>query len=75
MRTLSPNRLAFSALQEFGEIYLPDNLVTSENSHDFKVLKLKTLLSIIAIITEDKITEIFCTADDFRRFFDKQMLK
>lgn len=75
MRTPSPNKLAFSALHELGEIYLPDNLVTSENSHDFKVLKLKILLSIIAIITEDKITEIFCTADDFRRFFDKQILK
>ena len=28
-----------------------------------------------AMITEDKITELFCMADDFCRFFDDMMAK
>ena len=40
------------------------NLVISENCCNFKVLKIKSLQTIIAMITEDKVTEIFCIADD-----------
>ena len=28
-----------------------------------------------AMITEDKVTEIFCVADDFCKVFDAQMVK
>ena len=34
------------------------------------MLKYKVLQTIIAIITEDKVTELFCIADDFCKFFD-----
>jgi len=33
------------------------------------VLNYKVLQTIIAMITEDKVTEIFCIADDFCNFF------
>jgi len=36
-----------------------------ENYCKFNVLKIKTLQTIITMITEDKVTEIFCIADDF----------
>ncbi|MCI7313866.1 MAG: IS982 family transposase, partial [Prevotella sp.] len=42
----------------------------SENCCNFKVLKIKSLQTIIAMITEDKVTEIFCIADDFCKVFD-----
>lgn len=48
-------------------------MVISENSSNFKVLKNKSLQTIIAMITEDKVTEIFCIADDFCKVFDAQM--
>lgn len=51
------------------------NLVISENCCNFKVLKIKSLQTIIAMITEDKVTEIFCIADDFCKVFDAQMEK
>ena len=35
-------------------------MVISENCCNFKVLKIKSLQTIIAMITEDKVTEIFC---------------
>ena len=47
----------------------------SENYCNFNVLKIKSLQTIIAIITEDKVTEIFCIADDFCKVFDAQMGK
>ena len=50
-------------------------MVISENSCNFIVLKLKELQTIIAMITEDKVTEIFCMADDFCKFFDTMMSK
>ena len=37
---------------------------------NFKVLIYKQLQTKIAMITEDKVTEIFCMADDFCKFFD-----
>ena len=43
---------------------MSENLVISENCYNFKVLKIKSLQTIIAMITEDKVTEIFCMADD-----------
>ena len=46
------------------------NLVISENCCNFIVLKIKELQTIIAMITEDKVTEIFFMADDFCKFFD-----
>ena len=52
-----------------------ENLVISENCCTFKVLKLKEIQTIIAIITEDKVTELFCIADDFCKFFDAMMEK
>ena len=50
-------------------------MVISENCYNFKVLKIKSLQTIIAMITEDKVTEIFCIADDFCKVFDAQMEK
>ena len=47
----------------------------SENCCNFNVLKINTLQTIVAIITEDKIIEIFCVADDFSKFFDAMMEK
>ena len=52
-----------------------ENLVISENCCNFIVLKYKELQTIIAIITEDKVTELFCMADDFCKFFDAMMEK
>ena len=50
-------------------------MVISENCCNFIVLKYKELQTIIAIITEDKVTELFCMADDFCKFFDAIMEK
>ena len=50
-------------------------MVISENCCNFNVLKIKSLQTIIDIITEDKVTEIFCIADDFCKVFDAQMGK
>ena len=47
----------------------------SENCCNFIVLKYKELQTIIAIITEDKVKELFCMADDFCKFFDAIMEK
>ena len=46
------------------------NLVISEICCNFKELIYKQLQTKIAMITEDKVTEIFCLADDFCKFFD-----
>ena len=54
---------------------MPVNLVISENCCNFIVLKYKELQTIIAMITEDKVTELFCMADDFCKFFDAMMEK
>lgn len=47
----------------------------NENCCNFIVLKYKDLQTIIAMITEDKVTELFCMADDFCKFFDAMMKK
>ena len=47
----------------------------SENYCNFIVLKYKKLQTTIAMITEDKVIEIFCMADDFCKFFDAMMAK
>ena len=52
-----------------------EDLVISENYCNFIVLKYKDLQTIIAMITEDKVTELFCMADDFCKFFDAMMKK
>lgn len=52
-----------------------EDLVISENHCNFIVLKYKDLQTIIAMITEDKVTELFCMADDFCKFFDAMMKK
>lgn len=52
-----------------------EDLVISENCCNFIVLKYKDLETIIAMITEDKVTELFCMADDFCKFFDAMMKK
>ena len=52
-----------------------EDLVISENYCNFIVLKHKDLQTIIAMITEDKVTELFCMADDFCKFFDAMMKK
>ena len=54
---------------------MPEKLVISENCCNFIVLNYKELQTIIAMITEDKVTELFCMADDFCKFFDAQMRK
>ena len=48
-------------------------MVISENCCNFIVSKYKVLQTIIAMITEDKVTELFCIADDFCKFFDDIM--
>ena len=50
-------------------------MVISDNFCNFMVLKYKVLQTIIAMITEDKVTELFCIADDFCKFFDTMMSK
>ena len=45
-------------------------MVISKICCNFKVLIYKQLQTKIAMITEDKVTEIFCMADDFCKFFD-----
>ena len=50
-------------------------MVISENCCNFIVLKYKELQTIIAMITEDKVTEIFCIVDDFCKVFDAQMAR
>lgn len=52
-----------------------EDLVISENCCNFIVLKYKDLRTIIAMIIEDKVTELFCMADDFCKFFDAMMKK
>ena len=50
-------------------------MVISEICCNFIVSKYKVLQTIIAMITEDKVTELFCIADDFCKFFDAMMSK
>lgn len=50
-------------------------MVISENYCNFIVLNYKVLQTIIAMFTEDKVTEIFCMADDFCKFFDTMTAK
>ena len=50
-------------------------MVISEKCCNFIVLKYKELQTIIVMITEDKVTELFCIADDFCKFFDAMMEK
>ena len=52
---------------------MPEKLVISENCCNFIVLNYKELQTIIAMITEDKETELLCMADDFCKFLDAQM--
>lgn len=47
----------------------------SEICYNFIVLMYKALQTQIAMITEDKVTEIFCITDDFCNFFDAIMVK
>ena len=51
------------------------NLVISEIYCNFKELIYKQLQTKIAMITEDKVTEIFCMADNFCKFFDTMTAK
>ena len=51
------------------------NLVISKICCNFKVLIYKQLQTKIAMITEDKVTEIFCMADNFCKFFDTMTAK
>ena len=50
-------------------------MLISENCCNFIVLNYKVLQTIIAMLTEDKVTELFCIADDFCKFFDAMMEK
>ena len=50
-------------------------MVISENCCNFIVFNYKVLQTIIAMITDDKVTELFCMADDFCKFFDAMMEK
>ncbi len=40
------------------------------NCSNFILFYYKDLQTIIATITEDKVTELFCMADDFYKYFD-----
>ena len=50
-------------------------MVISENYCIFIVLKYKVLQTIIAMLTEDKVTELFFIADEFCKFFDCMMAR
>ena len=50
-------------------------MVISEIRCNFKGLINKQLQTKVAMITEDKVTEIFCMADDFCKFFDTMTAK
>ncbi len=50
-------------------------MVISENCYIFIVLNYKDLQTIIAMITESKVIELFCMADEFCKFFDAMMTK
>ena len=50
-------------------------MVISEICCNFKELTFKQLQTKIAMITEDKVTEIFCMADDFCKSFDAMTTK
>ena len=50
-------------------------MVISENYCNFIVLKYKVLQTIIAMLTEDKVTELFFIADEFCKFFDWMMAR
>ena len=50
-------------------------MVIIENCCNFIVLKNKVLQTIIAMITESKVIELFCMADDFCKFFDAMTVK
>ena len=50
-------------------------MVISKICCNFKVLIYKQLQTKIAMITEDKVTEIFCMVDDFCKFFDAMTAK
>ena len=43
--------------------------------YNFIVINYKDLQTIIAMLTADKISELFCMADDFCKFFDKMAAK
>ena len=50
-------------------------MVISENCCTFIVLKHKVVQTIIAMLTEDKVTGIFYMADEFCKFFDRMTKK
>lgn len=50
-------------------------MAISENYCIFIVLNYKEIQTIIAMLTADKVTELFCMADDFCKFFDKMTAK
>ena len=50
-------------------------MVISENCCNFIVLKYKVLQTIIAMLTEDKVKELFFIADEFCKFFDWMMAR
>lgn len=50
-------------------------LVISKNCCNFIVLNYKVLQTTIATITESKVIELVCMADDFCKFFDVMMTK
>ena len=50
-------------------------MVISETCRNFKMLIHIELQTKIAMITEAKVTEIFCMADDFCKFFDAMTAK
>ena len=50
-------------------------MVISEICRNFKELIYKQLQTKNAMNTEDKVTEIFCMADDFCKFFDAMTAK
>ena len=50
-------------------------MVISENCCTFIVLTYKVVQTIIAMLTEDKVTEIFYMVDEFCKFFDRMTKK
>ena len=51
------------------------NIAFSKIHQNFIILICDELAIKVATITENKVTEIFCMADEFLKFFDKRIVK
>lgn len=60
----------FLILRLFNKVYLFDYLIISNKSSNFIVSNYNIYNPFTAIFTDNKVTEYYCLADDFCKFFD-----